>query len=242
MNVWGARVRPPTMDRALAAWLLKAGLMGGAEKRFFEGAIAPGQIVVDVGANQGIFTLLFSRLVGREGRVVALEPQPALFAALDRNCRLNGADHVTRLQVAAGETHAQGVLHCSRFNSGDNRLSDSLKGPSLSVDIVVLDDLLPTESVSLVKIDVQGYELRVVKGMQRILDRARGIRVLFEYWPAGLRYAESTPGELPDFFVARGFALFALHGVGVRKLSGDDLARLRQAGGRSWTNLLAVRE
>jgi FkbM family methyltransferase len=242
MKVWGSAVRPPSVDRAVAAWLLNAGLMGGAERRFFERTVRRGEIVVDVGANQGIFTLLFSRLVGPQGRVIALEPEPALFAALDRNCRDNRADHVTRLQIAAGERPARGVLHCSRFNRGDNRLSASLSGPSVPVEIVALDDLLPTEGVSLVKIDVQGYELQVVRGMQRILDRVRDIKVFFEYWPAGLGYAGTTSSELPDFFVSRGFALFELHGADVRKLTGGDLVKLGRASGRSWTNLLAARE
>ena len=242
MKVWGASVHPPTLDRAVAAWLLNLGLMGREERKFFERTVTRGQTVVDVGANQGIFTLLLARLVGRDGRVVALEPEPALFAALDENCRRNGADHVTRLQMAAGETGAQGVLRCSRFNRGDNRLSDSLPGPSVPVNIAALDDLLPTEMVNLVKIDVQGYELQVVKGMQQILERVRDIRVFFEYWPAGLGYAGTRAGELPDFFLSRGFSLFELQGGGVRKLTGGDLARVRQAAGSSWTNLLAARE
>jgi FkbM family methyltransferase len=242
MKVWGAAVRPPTVDRAVAAWLLNAGLMGGAERRFFESTVKRGQTVVDVGANQGIFTLLFARLVGRDGRVLALEPEPTLFASLDANCRVNGADHVIRRQIAAGDSRGQGVLHCSRFNRGDNRLSDSLDGPSVAVDIVPLDELLPTERVHLIKIDVQGHELQVARGMVRILERVPEIKVFFEYWPAGLGYAGSVPAELPDFFLSRGLSLFELHGAGVRKLSGASLAKVRQAAGRSWTNLLAARE
>src|SRR5688572_7103479 len=156
MNVWGSQLRPPTVDRALAAWLLNAGLMGRAERRFFERVVTSGQVIVDVGANQGVFTLLFSRLVGRDGRVVALEPEPRLFAALDENCRRNGADNVTRLQLAAGDKHGRGLLQRARFNAGDNRMTGSAKG-SVPVEIVSLDELLPTEIVSLIKIDVQGY-------------------------------------------------------------------------------------
>jgi FkbM family methyltransferase len=241
MNVWGAQVRPPTVDRAVAAWLLNAGLMGRDERRFFESVVTSGQVVVDVGANQGVFTLLFSRLVGREGRVLALEPEPRLFAALDENCRRNGADNVTRLQMAAGERHGRGLLHCSRFNRGDNRLTGSVEG-SVPVDIVSLDEMLPTEIVSLIKIDVQGYELHVVKGMRGILDRGRAIKVLFEYWPAGLGYAGCAPGELLEFFLARGFSLFELSRTGFRKREGRDLARSAGVGDWSWRNLLAVRE
>jgi FkbM family methyltransferase len=242
MRVWGAEVRPPNLDRALAAWLMNIGLMGASERRLFERSIAPGQVVVDVGANQGIFTLLFSRLVGPAGRVIALEPAPALFETLDRNCRLNAAQNVTRLQMAAGESRSQGVLHCSRFNSGDNRLTDSLNGSSLPVQIAPLDDLLPVGQVNLAKIDVQGYELRVVMGMQAILERSATITVCFEFWPSGLKYAGCTPGDLLDFFVDRGFSLFDLSGATLRKLDGHDIARSRMASGRSWRNLLATRE
>jgi FkbM family methyltransferase len=230
------------MDRALAAWLLNAGLMGRAERRFFEGAVTPGQVVVDVGANQGIFTLLFSRLVGPGGCVFALEPEPGLFGALDRNCRINAASNVTRVPAAAGQTRSKGVLHCSRFNSGDNRLTDSLKGRSVAVEIVPLDEILPKEQVSLVKIDVQGYELSVVKGMPAIMSRNPAIKVFFEYWPAGLGYAGSVPGELLEFFLGRGFSLFDLSGAGLRKLSADDVTRSTKTGDWSWRTLLAARE
>jgi FkbM family methyltransferase len=242
MKVWGAQIRPPSLDRAVAARLLNAGLIGGAARRFFETAIAPGQTVVDVGANQGIFSLLFSRLVGPDGRVFALEPEPTLFSALDENCQLNAATNVTRLRTAAGATRSDGVLHCSRFNRGDNRLSPSLKGPAVPVEIVPLDEIVLTESVGLVKIDVQGYELHVVKGMQAILDRSAAIKVFFEYWPSGLRYAGQAPHDLLHFFLDQRFALFEPSGAGLRKLKGPDVARTMTGGDRSWRNLLAARE
>lgn len=242
MNVWGARIRPPNVNRAVAAWLLNAGLMGRAERRFFENAVSPGQLVVDVGANQGVFTLLFSRLVGPSGGVLSIEPEPALFAALDRNCRLNDANNVTRLQAAAGEKRSPGVLHCSRFNSGDNRLTDSLSGPAVPVEIVPVDEILPAEQVSLVKIDVQGYELNVLRGMRAVIDRSPAIKVLFECWPAGLRHAGYTRGDLLDFFLSRRFSLFELSGAEVRKLSGQEVTRLTKTSDGSWSNLLAARE
>jgi FkbM family methyltransferase len=242
MNVWGAQVRPPSVDRAVAAWLLNAGLMGRAERRFFERVVKPGQIVVDVGANQGIYTLLLSRLVGPEGRVFAFEPAPAIFAALDENCRVNHADNVTRLAAAVGEVRSRAVLRLSRFNQGDNRLTESARGPSVPVDVIPLDEVLPAERVSLVKIDVQGRELGVVRGMQAILERSPEISVFFEYWPAGLGHAGCAPGELLDFFLHRRFALFELSRSGRRRLDGRDLARSTGVGDWSWRNLLAVRE
>lgn len=242
MNVWGAKIRPPSLDRAVAAWLLNTGLMGRAERAYFEAAVSPGQFIVDVGANQGAYTMLFSRLVGPEGRVVALEPAPALFAALDGNCRLNDAGNVTRLQVAAGKTRADAVLHCSRFNSGDNRLTDSVQGASVDVSVVPLDEILPTETVGLVKIDVQGYELHVVEGMQAIIERSPEIRIFFEYWPEGLAHAGCKGSDLVDFFLDRGFSLSELSNAGLRKLAGAGLMQIRKKSGRQFANLLASRD
>jgi FkbM family methyltransferase len=241
MNVWGAQVRPLSVDRALAAWLLNAGLMGRDERRFFEAVIAEDQVIVDVGANQGIFTLLFSRLVGPGGRVVALEPAPALFAALDENCRINAAGNVTRLPAAAGASRGRGLLRCSRFNRGDNRLTGSANGSSVPVEVVPLDEILPAGPVNLVKIDVQGHELAVVKGMHAIMERNPAIKVFFEYWPSGLARAGSAPGDLLDAFIDRGFSLFELSGSGPRKLDHQQVARAK-AGEWSWRNLLAARE
>jgi FkbM family methyltransferase len=245
MNVWGAQIQPPNLNRAVAAWLLNAGLMGRDERLFFERTIRPGQVVVDVGANQGIFTLLFSRLVGPEGTVVALEPATPLFEALDTNCRINDAINVHRLCAAAGEARMRGALHCSRFNSGDNRLRqafDGSTGRTEHVQIVTLDDVLPTEHVSFVKIDVQGYELNVANGMRRIVERSPALKVLFEFWPAGLRKMGTAPMALVDFFVDRGFALFELTGAVSRRLRREELPPSTKIGGSWWRKLLAARE
>ena len=158
------------------------------------------------------------------------------------NCQLNGADNVTRLPIAAGATRSVGVLHCSRFNSGDNRLTDSLKGPSVPVEVVPLDEILPTEVVSFVKLDVQGYEMNVAKGMQAIMDCSPAIKVFFEYWPAGLGYAGCAPGELLDFFQDRRFSLFGLSRAGPQKLRDHEVAQSTKVGNWSWRNLLAARD
>jgi len=242
MNVWGSRVRPVSPDRALAALLLKTGIMGRAERQLISKIVAPGHCVVDVGANQGVFTLLLSRLVGPEGRVLALEPDPAMFASLDENCLCNNARNVSRLQAAAGARRSQGMLRRSAFNRGDNRMLASQRGPSVPVEIVSLDDVLPTGNVDFIKIDVQGYELSVVTGMEAVLERSPRIRVFFEYWPAGLLAAGSVPSDLLEFFRSRGFSLLELSRAGLRPVADGGTARPASVAYWSWRNFLAVRE
>lgn len=96
--------------------------------------------------------------------------------------------------------------------------------------------------MSLVKVDVQGHELNVVRGMERIMARSPAIRVFFEYWPTGLSHAGHAPCELPEFFRTRGFALFELAGVGLRPF--DERNFMEWSGDRAWqwTNVLATRE
>ena len=242
MKVWGALIQPPSLDRALAAWLLNAGLMGRAEKAFFERTIRPGHRVLDVGANQGIFSLLFSRLVGPTGHVVSVEPEPTLFAALDRHCRLNGADNVTRLQMAAGDIRAEGALRRSRFNGGDNRVTHAGDTTAITVPIVPLDEALPTETADLIKIDVQGYEVRALHGMRALIDRSPCVRVFFEYWPEGLAHDGRTGAELIQFFLHRGFSLSEVTKAGAVPLDDADVERVKMMGGRRYINLLAHRE
>jgi FkbM family methyltransferase len=242
MNVWGHRIHSPTADRALAAFLLGAGLMGRTERRLLERCVTGGQRVVDVGANQGVFTLLLSQLVGPAGHVWALEPEPGLFSALDDNCRRNAAANVTTLQVAAGAVRSRGHLTLSRLNRGDNRLTAATGSRTVPVDIAPIDELLPSEVIDFVKIDVQGHELNVMTGMQALVDRNPAIKILFEYWPTGLLAAECEPGELLDWFVQRGFHLATISGPNPIRLDRAERSRLAARRHRGWDNLLASRD
>src|SRR5262249_11280810 len=125
VRVWDRELEAISFDRLLNLWMHRCGVMGSRSRPWFEQHIKPGSIVVDVGANQGLYALLFSRLAGPAGRVYALEPDPDLFAAAAANCERNGAANVTVLQVAAGSREARLHLWRSLVNAGDNRLADT---------------------------------------------------------------------------------------------------------------------
>ena len=84
----GFRFSPPTLDRWVALQAHRFGLMGKAEFLFFDSLIERNWHVADVGANQGLYTLYFSRQ-SPEGRVYAFEPDPRLFSALKENVQRN---------------------------------------------------------------------------------------------------------------------------------------------------------
>jgi hypothetical protein len=109
-------------DRALNLLLHKIGIMGADEKNLFGKLIKPGMTVIDIGANQGLYSLLFSRLVSDSGRVFSFEPDPILFDALQRNIILNSAENIQAFPVALGSSEARMTLYSSLINSGDNQI------------------------------------------------------------------------------------------------------------------------
>jgi FkbM family methyltransferase len=231
----------PTFERWLYLRAHRLGLMGRRERAFLEGHIRPGLRVLDIGANLGLYSVLAARLAGPAGKVACFEPDPELFAALQRNCRLNRVI-VEAHNVALGSTPGEVTLHKSIVNSGDNHLGASerpLFRRAVTTRVVRLDDLLPELQVDLVKIDVQGWELEVLRGMRRTFAANPAVQVYFEFSPQGYLRAGSTPDELIAFFRSAGLRIFE-PGAG-RELDDAALATLADSLGRSgYTNLLAA--
>ena len=241
MRVWGNRICPPTLDRALAAWLLNVGVMGRSERAWFEHVVRAGDTILDVGANQGIYAMLCARLVGAEGRVLAFEPEPELFAALQAACAANDASNVAAFGVAAGATTGRAAFRRSRVNRGDNRLTNDGASGTVTVEVRPLDDIVGDGPAHVVKIDVQGQEPLVVAGMARLLDRSEPPIVLFELWPSGLARAGHTPAPLVEAFTQRGFRLAELTSAGMVWLASSALTAWTREGRGGWTNLVAVK-
>ena len=139
-----------------------------------QGLLRAGDVFVDVGANTGLYTVLGARLVGPMGRVYALEPGPSTFTTLRRNVDLNAFDdRVTALELAAGATDDVAVLHGP---ASGHDASSSLRrepggsgGESTEVRIRPLHALIvpdDRERLRLVKIDVEGHEDDVLRGLE----------------------------------------------------------------------------
>ncbi|HEY5997808.1 MAG TPA: FkbM family methyltransferase [bacterium] len=135
--------------------------------------VRPGDWVIDIGANVGHYTMRLSELVGSHGRVIALEPVPATFALLAANVQLFPFANVTLMNVAA--SNSLGVIGMSipRHSSGLTNyyqayLSSEGK-TAVSVLMMPLDSLRIAKRVGLVKIDAEGHELFVLRGMDDLL-------------------------------------------------------------------------
>jgi FkbM family methyltransferase len=241
VRVWGRRVRACSLDRLVCLWLHRTGLMGKAERRLLRQRVAPGMRVVDIGANVGLYSLLLAGLAGPAGQVYAFEPEPSLFRTLAHNCRRSGLGNLTLFNQALGDRAGQVGFYRSIFNSGDNRLGDfGWQGQGVQVEMVRLDDALPERCIDFIKMDVQGYEMRVLRGMEEVLRSSPRLEIYFEFWPAGLRAAGTEPGELLDHLRERGLRVYEVEGASLRPVA--DLRSLEpRVGGSRYLNLFASR-
>lgn len=242
IKVWNQRLRAASFDRLVYLALHRLGHLGGEEAELVRGLVGKGMQVVDIGANIGLYSLLLAQLVGNTGRVFAFEPEPNLFSVLCENCAANGALNVTPFQCAAGEANGRALFQRSLFNSGDNRLGQArADATTIETEVARLDDVLPVRQVQFIKLDVQGYELGALRGMPEIFAASPNVRVLFEFWPAGLKAAGTTAENLLDFFRERRFELYETKGGCARPL-GDSQRLISDLGARQYTNLLAAPE
>ena len=159
------------------------------EARDFEAfmqLVRPGSVVVDVGANFGLYALSAALYARPHGRVFAFEPAPNAFALLERNIAdnsLSGA--VTAKRLAVGAAAGRATFYIGRdvsFSSlhRTQRLDDN--AGTVDVEIVALDAALAhVRSVDLLKIDVEGGEADVLRGARELLRRSRAPIVQFEF-------------------------------------------------------------
>jgi FkbM family methyltransferase len=182
--------------------------------------VRPGDTIVDVGAHVGLYSIAFARRAGCEGRVHAFEPDPANFARLEAQCRINGvADRVSLYPTAVSDT-----LGRVGFVTGHGSESHIGADESQTVNCVRLDAIFAGRPVDLVKIDVEGFEEAVLRGAAELLtDQARAPRLIaIEVHPYAWPAVGTTTGSL--------LALLARCGYTVRDLSGRTVNHLQAYG------------
>jgi FkbM family methyltransferase len=176
-------------------------------------------VVVDVGANWGYFTLMAAELVGRSGRVLAVEPDPRMFALLQRNLSLNGLSQVDAVACAAGADRETRWLH-GYADGAENRGVSRIRAGAGTADGVTafavrtapLDLLLDERNigaVDLIKIDVEGFEADVLGGMADGLATQRYRRIVIELHPALLAERGTTAEECAARLLAAGYTGWA---------------------------------
>lgn len=164
----------------------------------------PATTVVDVGANIGVFTRRFATWTGAAGCVIAIEPEARNFERLQAMIRARGLDRcVIAVQAAAAEHSGNVTLAVDPLHPGGHVLAPH----GLVVPAIIVDEIVERGSgprVSLIKIDVQGAEMRVLQGSIRTLDRWHPA-LLVEMDEAALQAQGASVAAVVEFLTSRGY-------------------------------------
>jgi FkbM family methyltransferase len=183
---------------------------------FFRRWVRPGDVVVDAGAHVGLFTLLAARLVGPTGEVHAFEPVPANFERLAHNVTLNGLGNVRLNPVALGDAEGEvtvGLAEERLVGESTGEYTVGGKHNAVRVPVKTLDSYLDDSAyirLRLLKIDVEGFERWILKGLGGTLSKAPPEAIMFEVNAKMLLRHGSSATELIEELRSHGYRLSRL--------------------------------
>lgn len=190
-------------------------------------ALEPNDVVLDVGANIGWYSLLVARIAPAGVAIHAFEPDPFVHALLRENIRLNAAALVTPVAAAVGEAPGGARLYLyGDANRGRNSMLPINAGEAIDVEVVSLDDYLRqhadgSRAVGFLKVDVEGYELFALRGASDTLGRCRV--VMTEFSPRYMREAGVEPAALLELLAGKGFTPRLLGGEAPQPVGSAEL-------------------
>jgi FkbM family methyltransferase len=180
-------------------------------KALLSSFLKPGMVFVDLGANEGFFSVIASRLVGLTGRVLAIEPQARLEPVIRHNLKLNGGANVTLVQVAISDVSGATEFNLAPdTNTGSSGLARATRyaNPTQAVRTLTLDTCLREHSlakVDVMKIDIEGYEYEAVLGAKEIFRSQMVSRVMIEIHDKLLSARGRRPQDISDFLLSCGY-------------------------------------
>jgi FkbM family methyltransferase len=208
------RSRPPDLIQ-MYLWLF--GIWEPELTAFIDSCLSGGESFLDVGANIGYFSARAARRVGEAGSVIAVEPSPSVFRLLEETLRTNAANAGVRAINAAAAGHVGSVAIYSgpSHNIG---LTTTIAERGFALESLVasapLDSMLTREekeNLRLIKIDVEGQEPDVIRGMEGLIRESRDdLEVIIELSPNWWTDSKLTVPEVMQLFLSAGFNVYEI--------------------------------
>ncbi|MEX2567503.1 MAG: FkbM family methyltransferase [Cyclobacteriaceae bacterium] len=175
----------PKYDKGIERKLYLTGSYEKGLLQVLDKLINPGDVIVDAGANIGLISIFCARRVGDKGFILSFEPHPETFPILQKNIAVNGIKQVEAYNKALGSGKGMAKIYSNlQINRGAASLVEFQKdSPSFDIEVVTLDNILKERNigkVNLLKIDVEGFEMEVLKGTQGILSQKEGPILVIE--------------------------------------------------------------
>ena len=199
-------LNPSDFEHAGLFWL------GGKDKwdvYHLRRILAPGSVFFDIGANFGYYALTIATALDRQCQVHAFEPNPKTYSRLRQHIEWNDLNDVVHAhQLALSDREGTATLIERADNSGASRLGDD--APGLPVQVTTTDAFCRThevERVDALKIDVEGFEAKVLYGGRETLSQFKPA-IVIEFWTTGLGRAHSSVDEVAGALHDLGYRMF----------------------------------
>ncbi len=185
-------------DKFLSRRLLFLGSHCPQVTNLLERVINKGDIVLDVGANIGYFTLLMASVVGNKGMVYSFEPDKRAFLLLERNIKLNDFDHVFLYNKCVSNNNSVSTLYRNSKSAMSTMALKNIESPSDKVEVsnIMLDTFFNGQKwdkpAKLIKLNIQGAEPLAIAGSLNYL-KANSTLLILEFWPDGMQNMGSDP-------------------------------------------------
>lgn len=181
--------------------------------------IREGDIVLDIGANIGYFTLIFSQIVGINGKVFAFEPDPNNFSILKKNIEINNLKNVILIQKAVSDVNTPLTLYLCDYNHAQHRIYPSSRcNEKITVDSITIDEYFTKtefyKKINFVKMDVEGSEYNVINGMQKILKSNPKLKILCEFSPKQIIEHKLKPEDILNQLLRHNFKIYPITSSG----------------------------
>ncbi len=212
VNVLGKKLYINKMDTVVSESLLGKETWEPQMTKLLLKYLSKYRTFVDIGANIGYFSLIIGNTLIDKGKVFAFEPASNNFKFLEKTINEANLGNITIEKLALGDSESEGFIYLNDENFGDQRLWGEKTKKKEKIQITTLDRYFSNISTNpeLVKIDVQGYELKVLKGAISLLKKKRIKVIVSELWPSGLKSAGDSWEKYVAYLRKYGFNLFEI--------------------------------
>lgn len=177
--------------------------------------IQKGDVVIDIGANIGYYTLIAARTVGGNGKVFAFEPDHTNYALLKRNIEINRYKNVIPIKKAVSNANTSAKFFLREDSTVSSLLNDFDKYPSTGsteVETIILDDFFKDKEsiiskIKLIKMDIEGAEMLALLGMSQIIEKNEKLAIISEFNPDFIKKSGYEPEEFISKLKRYGFKI-----------------------------------
>lgn len=195
-----AQLKVYSTDIGVGLPLLLKGTYEPKETQLFLDSIHNGNIIFDIGANIGYYTVLASKKAGQRGKVFAFEPDRQNLSLLKENLSINDCKNVTIIDKALTDQNTKLAFHEEPYNKGESAISYEKSGKySYTVEGISLDTFISQEKIShidVIKMDIEGAEIGVLKGAKTFFTKIKGAKLFIEYNPSSIKRYGNSPGTM----------------------------------------------